>query len=181
MYENRTTADVEETDAEADPATAANYGGTYGTQGVIVPPVITSDQSGGSEAGYGLGQLQELYFGGVEGLFGAFGDLASGVWGQNTQLIDILANGGSAPAAPTAQAPQTTAPVAVAHNSQPTTASRKSCADMFPNFPHHDGSKGKPSARSCYKTECEKGKSKKKRVHKIYKNGADQRTAQKCG
>lgn len=188
LYQNRTTADTEETDTGGSTtAAAAGYGyGAISSGGVIVPPVIAPDDTGsGDPSAATTTDLAGAFIGG-------FGDIANGLFtlvddSQNNSaattgmLIDALANAGSNPAAQTTQVAATAAPAKVAKSKGASKPAQQTCKEMFPNYPRHDGTKGQPSERSCYKEDCVKGKSNKKMVHRIYKGGNNVRTATKCG
>lgn len=180
LYENRTTADEGVDDYEEDPTTAAATGSTYGSAGVIVPPVIAPAQD---DDGFGIGTLQELYFGGVGELFGTFTTLLEGQGGQNQQLIDILAGAGSSPNPGTTQGPNHH-PVTTGGNGAPHTAPARTCRQESPAFPFHQGSRGAVSAKSCYKLGCQTvgdGKKKKKVRVRIFANGDKIALDQPCG
>lgn len=90
LYKNRTTADGA-TPATGTDATqigaGAVYGPSSGAPGPIVPPTII-DNSAVDQSGTGLGALQQLYLGGVQGVFDAGQALVYGLFGQNQQILD---------------------------------------------------------------------------------------------
>jgi hypothetical protein len=202
MFQNRTTADGEDPlpTTTDDGTGTVTYGGTYGSAGVIVPPVIAPASENGS-AGMGIGlDIAGLFVGGVNDLFDSIGgvyanvydpiaaqslDITGGLMTTNSDtigaLLGIVASAGDAPVdTGNTQAPETAGPVVIGGTSQPTTARPMTCASLYPNFPKHAGSKGQPSPRSCYREKCVVGKDKRSLIHRIYKNGSDDRTTEKC-
>lgn len=195
LYNNRTTADAEATSEDTTTAGGTATGVVPSSNGgIIVPPVVMS--GGDTESGgTGLADLQALYMGGTEQLIGGyqtFADQLSGGYetlynpliGQNASLTgglyDLLANAGDSPSADTTQPAQASiSPILVGSSAQATTG-KKSCRQLFPNFPKHATNRGTPSEHSCYNTSCEK-KNGKKRVVRHFKNGDNQVTDTKCG
>lgn len=91
LYKNRTTADGATPAAGTTDATQIGagpvYGPSSGAPGPIVPPTII-DNSAVDQSGTGLGMLQQLYTGGVQGVFDASQSLIYGLFGQSQQILD---------------------------------------------------------------------------------------------
>ena len=66
----------------------ATYGTIGGSPGVIVPPVVVA--GGGNDEG--TSALTGALVGGIQSVLDAGGNLITGLFGQNQQLIDVQAN-----------------------------------------------------------------------------------------